>query len=74
MEITLYRNNPTGLKKRGRPLGSVKKDSYIYITIGLRPVHWVWLGLWHEGTVSDQIRALLDRALKFWPAGPNRFR
>lgn len=65
-------NCPVGKKKRGRPSSS---ESYVYITIGLRPEHWCWLALWFPtGSPSDQARALLDRALKFWPSGPNRFK
>ena len=64
-------NIPTG-KKRGRP---ASPDAFVYITIGLRPEHWRWLSLWFPGgSPSDQVRALLDRALKFWPSGPAKFK
>lgn len=69
--LALPANKPTG-KKRGRPSSP---DAYVYITIGLRPFQWEWLALWFpNGSPSDQVRALLDRALKFWPVGPGRFR
>lgn len=65
-------NCSVGKKKRGRPASA---DSYVYVTIGLRPEHWRWLALWFpNGSPSDQVRALLDRALKFWPSGPHRFK
>ena len=67
-------NFPIGKIKsrRGRP---AKDDAFVYVTIGLRPAHWAWLKLWFPGgNPSDQLRALLDRALKFWPSGPVRFR
>jgi len=59
-------------KNRGRPR---KDDSFVYVTIGLRPIQWAWLQLWFpNGSPSDCVRSLLDRALKFWPAGPYKFR
>lgn len=65
-------NIPVGKLKRGRPASS---DAFVYVTIGLRPAHWLWLSLWFPGgSASDQVRALLDRALKFWPSGPYRFK
>lgn len=65
-------NFSTGKKKRGRPSSS---ESYVYITIGLRPGQWEWLARWFpNGSPSDQVRSLLDRAMKFWPGGPSVFR
>ena len=56
--------------------GRKKSDSSnVYKTVGLSPSQWAWLNLWFPGgSPSDQVRALLDRSCKFWPAGPAHFR
>lgn len=57
--------------KRGRPLSS---DSLVFVTVGLARVQWAWLSLWFPtGSTTDALRSLLDRAMKFWPAGPYAF-
>ena len=58
--------------RRGRPRSP---DSLVFVTVGLTPTQWAWLRLWFPtGSPTDQLRALFERALKFWPAGPGRFR
>lgn len=70
--MILDSNSSTGKRRRGRPR---KDDSFVYITIGLRPDQWRWLSLWFpSGSPSDHLRSLLDRAMKFWPGGPFVFR
>lgn len=54
--------------RRGRPSDP---DKLIFITIGLRRSHWEWLSLWFpSGSPTDQIGALFERSMKFWPCGP----
>lgn len=47
----------------------------VFKTIGLTAAQWEWLKLWHEhGSPTDQVREMMQRAEKFWPAGPAKFR
>jgi hypothetical protein len=56
----------------GRPRS---KDPLIFKSIGLTASQWEWLQLWFPtGNVTDQLKALHERAVKFWPSGPNRFK
>lgn len=60
------------LNRRGRKNDPNKK---VFRSYGLRPDRLKWLELWFpDGNPTDQINALLDRAMKFWPSGPARFR
>lgn len=60
-------------KKRGRkPIGNKKLQ---FKTIGLTAEQWEWLEKWLPGrSPTAQARELFERARKFWPAGPNKFR
>lgn len=59
-------------RRRGRPRSA---SSFRFKTVGLEPEDWSWLALWcPDGNQSVQLRELLDRAKKFWPTGPARFR
>jgi hypothetical protein len=65
--------------KRGgvRPGAGRKKspDALVFKTVGLTQAQWDWLALWLPGgSITSQFRSLLDRAMKFWPSGPTRFR
>jgi hypothetical protein len=59
-------------KKRGRP----KTESpLIFHSVGLTADQWAWLALWMPNrSTTAQLRELINRAFKFWPAGPSRFR
>ena len=58
--------------KRGRPKDP---DALKFKTIGLFEWQWQWLALWFpDGNPTNQAQELLDRAVKFWPAGPAKFR
>jgi hypothetical protein len=44
-------------------------------SVYLTSAEWAWLELWMPGgNRSEQVRELLERARKFWPSGPARFR
>lgn len=59
-------------RRRGRPRQS---DSKLSFGVALRPDQWAYLDLWFPGAKpTAQVEALLERAVKFWPAGPGRFR
>lgn len=46
-----------------------------FASYGLRPDRLAWLELWFPGgSPTDQLNALIDRAIRFWPSGPGRFR
>ncbi|CAH2032098.1 hypothetical protein [Trichlorobacter ammonificans] len=58
-------------KNRGRPKSA---DPLIFKTVGLTQAQWDWLSLWaFTGNPSRLLSELLDRAMKFWPAGPFLF-
>lgn len=60
------------IERRGRPLSS---DKLIFKTIGLTKSQWEWLSLWNGGgNKTVHIRELFERAMKFWPKGPYKFR
>lgn len=63
-----------GKRKRGRPPlpeGERMEGERVY----LRPDDWRWLERWLPGgNPSEQMRELFERARKFWPGGPSRFR
>lgn len=59
-------------RRRGRPSDPNK---LVFKTYGLRPDDLAWLEMWFPGgSPTDQLNALIERAKKFWPAGPGRFR
>lgn len=54
-----------------------KKDpaALVFKTVGMPAWAWDWLALWMPtGNPTTQLRELLERAAKFWPAGPGAFR
>jgi len=63
---------------RGRPVGTSKDTSYKWRSVGLTQADWDWLDLWFPGqspgASSLSLRELVERARKFWPNGPNKFR
>lgn len=68
---------PVSRRGGARPgSGRKKKDDTLqWKTVGLTPEQWLWLSTWMPtGSPSNQLRELLERAEKFWPAGPSRFR
>lgn len=66
------RNPLNTVVKRGRPK---EKDALVFKTIGLSEERWTWLAKWHPSTnPTRQITELVERSMKFWPAGPERFR
>lgn len=62
-------NDPGRTKQRGgRPSDP---DPYIFASVGLTRSQWEYLSLWFPtGNISQALRALLERSVKFWPAGP----
>ena len=72
MADTRLMTNLTTPKKKGRPASS---NPMVFYTIGMTAEQWAWLELWHPGgNRTDQMKDLLYRAQKFWPAGPAKFR
>lgn len=64
--------NSTTVKRKGRPRS---EDSLVFITVGLSKAQWEWLKLWFPGgNPTDSLKALLERAVRFWPSGPYKFR
>lgn len=65
-------NNPGRTRIRGgRP---ADPDPYIFHAVGLTQKQWEFVSLWFPtGNISHCLRALIDRAMKFWPAGPFAF-
>ncbi|BCS53906.1 hypothetical protein GSbR_29150 [Geobacter sp. SVR] len=64
-------NEIPGLSRRGRRR---QPDSKRSSGIALRPDQWAYLELWFPGgKPTAQVESLLDRAMLFWPAGPNAF-
>jgi hypothetical protein len=60
------------VKRRGRPpaINPGKR-----ISVYLNSQEAAFLSLWStDGSPSTQFKDLLERAMKFWPAGPGRFR
>lgn len=58
---------------RSRPLGGRRPDPNPYVTgsVCLTESQWQYISLWlPTGNISQALRALIDRAMKFWPAGP----
>lgn len=54
-----------------KPSDSATKGAKVNLTAE----QWEYLELWFPGANrSDQVRALLERAVKFWPSGPAVFR
>lgn len=54
-----------------KPTGKAKT----FRSVGLSESEWAYLELWQTGaSPSDQLRELLERAMKFWPSGPAKFR
>lgn len=44
-------------------------------SVCLTAEQWAWLDLWFPGgNFSFCLRELFDRAMKFWPSGPSKFR
>lgn len=67
MELPLKERSRRGRKKDPNKLN--------FRSYGLRPDRETWLALWFpDGSPTDQLNALLDRAIKFWPSGPGKFR
>jgi len=62
-------NDPGATHRRGgRP---VDPNPYITGSVCLTESQWKYLSLWlPTGNISQALRALIDRAMKFWPAGP----
>lgn len=59
-------------KRRGRPK---KGNSLRFKTVGMTDEDWRWLSLWMPGaSPTSQLAELVERAKKFWPAGPTKFR
>lgn len=58
-------------KRRGRPRSA---DPLHRISVRLNSREVEWLSLWSDDSPTTQIRDLLERAMKFWPAGPYKFR
>jgi len=50
------------------------KNPLIFKTVGLTEDQWKWLQLWNSTNPTLALRELLDRAFRFWPSGPFRFR
>lgn len=47
----------------------------IFKTVGLSKDDWDFLDKWFDSdNPSLKVRELLERAKRFWPAGPNAFR
>ena len=47
----------------------------VFRTVGLTAAQWRWLDLWLlSASPTAQLRELFDRAVKFWPSGPHRFK
>lgn len=64
--------NFTTVKKKGRPRS---EDSLVFVTVGLTKTQWAWLRLWFPtGSMTHALGALIDRAVRFWPSGPFKFR
>ena len=60
--------NSTTVNKRGRKSSS---DSFRTISVCLTQAQWNFISLWlPTGNPSAALRALLDRAMIFWPLGP----
>ena len=65
-------NDPGKSKARGGR--NADPDPYIFHSVGLNQIQWEYLSLWFPtGNPSTALRALLDRAIKFWPLGPSVF-
>lgn len=60
-----------GTGRRGRPRSD---NPLVFKTVGLTDAQWQWLSLWSKASPTAALRDLFDRASKFWPAGPARFR
>lgn len=62
-------NDPGRSKCRGgRPADA---NPYIFASVGLTQAQWEYLSLWFPtGNISQALRFLIERAIKFWPAGP----
>jgi hypothetical protein len=57
---------------RGRPK---TENPLVFKTIGLTVEQWDWLYLWFPtGNRTDRMKELFERAMKFWPGGPGKFR
>jgi hypothetical protein len=64
-------SNSTTVKK-GRPSNP---DSKVFRNVGLRPAEWEYLSMWFDSTnPSMQVSELINRAVRFWPSGPLKFR
>lgn len=60
-------------KRRGRP--SIGTKAKKFKTVGLTEDEWRWLEMWLPGaSPTSQLQELVERARKFWPAGPAKFR
>ena len=58
-------------------MGTSKPDSKMFKTVGLTSAQWAWLEQWAISDVENPTECLgelVDRAMKFWPSGPNKFR
>lgn len=65
-------DNSTTVKRLGRPKS---EDSLVFVTVGLTRAQWSWLQLWFPtGSITDALRGLVERAVRFWPGGPFKFR
>jgi hypothetical protein len=64
---------PAAPRRRGRPVGTKTvsdADALNGRTVYLSASSWDWLAKWHAGNESAQLRAVFDRAERFWPGGP----
>lgn len=59
-----------------RPVGRPSSpDSLVPVSVRLSHDQIKFLSLWTDNDcISLQLRDCLERAMKFWPAGPNKFR
>lgn len=58
--------------KGGRPPDPNALDFY---TVGVRPAQLRWLKLWRPGetNMTTLLGDVIERAMRFWPAGPDAF-
>lgn len=57
---------------RGRPRSKSRLE---FKTVGLTADQWKWLELWRPGeSPTTMLQEMFERAQKFWPSGPAKFR
>jgi len=60
--------NYTIVNRRGRKPST---DSFVTVSVCLTPEQLSYVKMWFpSGNLSQALRFLLDRAIKFWPLGP----